>query len=150
MYDAVQWDIIFFIAGVIPLGLAMEHTGAAVLIAEMLAKSAAVLPPIAVLGLFYVVTAILTNIISNQASVVLMAPVAFESAVRIGSVPISFILAVMFAGSTAFMTPIGYQTNLLVYGPGGYRFSDYVRVGAPLQLLFAVVTTACIAVFWGV
>lgn len=56
----------------------------------------------------------------------------------------------MFAASTAFMTPIGYQTNLLVYGPDGYRFSDYVRVGAPLQLLLAVVTTVCIAVFWGV
>lgn len=84
VYDAVQWNIIFLIAGVIPLGLALENTGAAVLIAEMLAESAIVLPPIAVLGLFYVVTAILTNIISNQASVVLMAPVAsrrrYESA----------------------------------------------------------------------
>lgn len=150
VYDAVQWDIIFLIAGVIPLGLAMENTGAAVLIAEMLAESARFLPPIAVLGLFYLVTALLTNIISNQASIVLMAPVAFEAAVRIGSEPTSFILAVMFAGSTAFTTPIGYQTNLLVYNPGGYRFSDYVRVGAPLQLLLAVVTTACIAVFWGV
>jgi di/tricarboxylate transporter len=102
------------------------------------------------LGLLYLVTALLTNIISNNASVALMVPVAFEAAQRLGADAFSFILAVTFAASTAFMTPVGYQTNLFVYGPGGYRFSDYLRVGGPLQLLFAIVTTAGIAVLWGV
>jgi di/tricarboxylate transporter len=98
----------------------------------------------------YVVTALLTNVVSNNASVVLMVPVAFETALQLGAPTLSFVLAVTFAASTAFMTPVGYQTNLFVYGPGGYRFSDYIRVGGPLQALFAVVTTVGIAVIWGV
>ena len=101
------------------------------------------------LGLLYVVTALLTNVISNDASVVLTVPVAFEAAQRLGASEFSFILAVTFAASTAFMTLVGYQTNLFVYGPGGYRFTDYVKVGGPRQLLFAVATTAGIAVLWG-
>lgn len=146
----MQWDVIVLLAGVIPLGLAMENSGAAVLIADVIVGSAAALPAVAVLGLLYVVTALLTNVISNNASVVLMVPVAFEAAQRLGANAFSFILAVTFAASTAFMTAVGYQTNLFVYGPGGYRFSDYLRVGGPLQLLFAIVTTAGIAVLWGV
>ncbi|GAA0664869.1 SLC13 family permease [Natronoarchaeum mannanilyticum] len=147
-YDAVQWDVIFLLAGVIPLGIAMEETGTATLIADGVVASAELLPPIGVLGLFYVVTALLTNVVSNNASVVLMIPVAVEAATRIGADPFAFVLAVTFAASTAFMTPVGYQTNLFVYGPGGYRFSDYVRVGGPLQLLLAIVTTVGIWFFW--
>lgn len=150
VYDAVEWDVIFLLAGVIPLGIAMEQTGAADLVADLLVASADVLPAIAVLGLFYVVTAVLTNVVSNNASVVLMIPVAAEAAARLDANAFSFVLAVTFAASTAFMTPVGYQTNLFVYGPGGYKFTDYFRVGAPLQLVFAVVTTLGIAHFWGV
>jgi di/tricarboxylate transporter len=150
VYDAVQWDVIFLLAGVIPLGIAMQETGAAGLVAEFVVASAAALPIAAVLGLFYVVTALLTNIISNNASVVLMVPVAVEAArdPAVAADPFSFIMAVTFAASTAFMTPVGYQTNLFVYGPGGYRFTDYLRVGAPLQLVFAIVTTLGIMVFF--
>ena len=148
LYDAVQWDVIFLLAGVIPLGIAMEQTGTANLIADGVVASAELLPPIGVLALFYVVTALLTNVVSNNASVVLMIPVAVEAATRIGADPFAFVLAVTFAASTAFMTPVGYQTNLFVYGPGGYRFSDYVRVGGPLQLLLAIVTTVGIWFFW--
>ena len=150
MYDAVQWDVIFLLAGVIPLGIALERTGGAALLADLVVESSAQLPPVLVLGVLYVVTALLTNVISNNASVVLMIPVAFETAQRLGLDAFSFVLAVTFAASTAFMTPVGYQTNLFVYGPGGYRFTDYLRVGGPLQALFAVVTTAGIAVIWGV
>ncbi|WP_368279251.1 SLC13 family permease [Halorussus ruber] len=150
VYDAVEWDVIFLLAGVIPLGIAMEQTGAAGLIADLVVLSGDFLPPIAVLGLFYVVTAVLTNIVSNNASVVLMIPVAAEAAQQLGANAFAFVLAVTFAASTAFMTPVGYQTNLFVYGPGGYKFTDYFRVGAPLQLLFAVVTTLGIASIWGV
>ncbi|WP_121820212.1 SLC13 family permease [Halostella salina] len=150
VYDAVQWDVIVLLAGVIPLGLAMENSGAAALVADAVVASAAALPAIAVLGLLYVVTALLTNVVSNNASVVLMVPVAFEAATRLGANAFSFVLAVTFAASTAFMTPVGYQTNLFVYGPGGYRFTDYVRVGGPLQLLFAITTTLGIAAIWGV
>lgn len=149
MYDAVEWDVIFLLAGVIPLGIALEVTGGAALLADGIVAVAPSLPPIVVLGLMYVVTALLTNIISNNASVVLMIPVAVEAAVALGANPFSFVLSVTFAASTAFMTPIGYQTNLFVYGPGGYEFMDYVKAGAPLQAIFAVVTTLGIALFWG-
>ncbi|WP_137286707.1 SLC13 family permease [Halorussus salinisoli] len=150
VYDAVEWDVIFLLAGVIPLGIAMQKTGAADLIADLLVLSADFLPAIAVLGLFYVVTAVLTNIVSNNASVVLMIPVAVQAAAQLDANAFAFVLAVTFAASTAFMTPVGYQTNLFVYGPGGYKFTDYIRVGAPLQLLFAIATTLGIAAFWGV
>jgi di/tricarboxylate transporter len=89
-------------------------------------------------------------VITPVASVILLLPVAVDTATRIGAEPFSFVLAVTFAASTAFMTPVGYQTNLMVYGPGGYRFTDYVRVGAPLQALLTVVTTVGIVVLWGV
>ncbi|MBV0902376.1 SLC13 family permease [Haloarcula salina] len=149
LYDAVQWDVIFLLAGVIPLGIALQETGGADLLAELFVLAAPGLPALVVLGLMYVVTALLTNVISNNASVVLMIPVAVEAARQLDANAFAFVLAVTFAASTAFMTPVGYQTNLLVYGPGGYRFSDYLRVGAPLQAVFAVVTTLGIAYFWG-
>ncbi|SEK90274.1 SLC13 family permease [Haloferax larsenii] len=148
LYDAVQWDVIFLLAGVIPLGIAMETSGAAALLAEMVVMSGTVLPLLGVLGVFYFVTALLTNIISNNASVVLMIPVAIEAATTLGARPFSFVLAVMFAASTAFMTPVGYQTNLFVYGPGGYKFTDYIRVGGPLQLVLGIVTTLGVAYFF--
>ena len=150
LYDDIQWDVIFLLAGVIPLGLAMEETGGADLLAAAIVEAAGALPIVVVLGLMYVITALLTNVVSNNAAVVLMVPVAFESALAIGASAYAFVLAVTFAASTAFMTPVGYQTNLFVYGPGGYRFTDYLRVGTPLQVLFAVATTAGIAVLYGV
>ncbi|KOX95288.1 SLC13 family permease [Haloarcula rubripromontorii] len=154
LYDAVQWDVIFLLAGVIPLGIALQETGGADLLAELFVMGAgSVLTAggglAVVLGLMYIVTALLTNIISNNASVVLMIPVAIETARQLNANAFAFVLAVTFAASTAFMTPVGYQTNLLVYGPGGYRFTDYLKVGAPLQAVFAVATTLGIAYFWG-
>ena len=149
-YDSVSWNIVFLLAGVLPLGVAMQRTGGAEFIAAILVNSADFLPVLAVLGLFYVLTGLLANIITPVASVVLMIPIAVDTATRIGGEPFSFLLAVTFAASSAFMTPIGYQTNLMVYGPGGYRFTDYVRVGAPLQLLLAVVVTLGISVLFGI
>ncbi|MEF8788932.1 MAG: SLC13 family permease [Haloarculaceae archaeon] len=150
VYEAVQWDIVFLLAGVIPLGIALERTGGADLVADLIVGGSGSLPLLGVLGLMYLVTALLTNVISNNASVVLMIPVAFETALQVGGDPFAFVLAVTFAASTAFMTPVGYQTNLFVYGPGGYRFTDYLKVGTPLQLLFAVATTLGIAFIYGV
>jgi di/tricarboxylate transporter len=149
VYDSVQWDVIVLLAGVIPLGLAMQETGGADFLAELVVLASGTLPPLAVVGLMYLVTAVLTNIISNNAAVVLMIPVAAQVAADVGASVFAFILAVTFAASTAFMTPVGYQTNLFVYGPGGYRFTDYVKVGGPLQLLFAITTTLGIAVLYG-
>ncbi|MFP4202514.1 MAG: SLC13 family permease [Candidatus Acetothermia bacterium] len=149
VYDSVSWDIIFLLAGVIPLGMALEQTGGAELIGEAIAASARFLPSVAVLWLLYITTGLITGMISNNASVVLLIPVAVNAATRLGANPFAFVLAVTFAASTAFLTPVGYQTNLFVYGPGGYRFSDYIRIGLPLQLVLSVVTVTGIVFFWG-
>jgi di/tricarboxylate transporter len=150
VYDAVDWNVIVLLAGLLPLGLAMEQTGAAAFLAGHVVQSAGGLAPIALLGVFYLLTAGLTNVVSNNASVVLLIPVGVDVAVATGADPFAFAIAVTFAASMAFTTPMGYQTNLMVYGPGGYRFLDYVRVGAPLQLLLAVVTVLGIWGIWGV
>lgn len=150
LYSSVEWNVIFLLAGVIPLGIALQQTGAAALLGDAVASTATFLPAIGVLWVFYLATGLLTSVISNNASVVLMIPVAASAAQSIGANAFAFVLAVTFAASTAFMTPVGYQTNLFVYGPGGYTFSDFLRVGAPLQLLLSVVTVLGIAFFWGV
>lgn len=149
-YDAVSWNVIFLLAGVIPLGLAMERTGGAALIAEGLVATGAILPTVAVLLLFSLVTGILANVITPVATVVLMIPIAVDAAAQLGANGFAFLLVVMFASATSFSTPVGYQTNLMVYGPGGYEFTDFVRVGGPLQILLAVVTTVGVTLFWGV
>jgi di/tricarboxylate transporter len=148
-YDAVSWNVVFLLAGLIPLGLAMQRTGGDAVLAGALVRSAELLPPVAVLVLVYLLTAALANVITPVASVVLMIPIAVDTAARIGANELTFLLAAMFAAANAFVTPIGYQTNLMVYGPGGYRFTDYLRVGGPLQLLVAVVTTLGLVAFWG-
>jgi di/tricarboxylate transporter len=148
-YDAVNWNVIFLLAGILPLGIAMQETGGVALVASGVVALATLAPAVVTLGAFYLLTGLLANLVTPVASVVLLAPIAVDTAGRIGADPFSFLLAVTFAGSTAFMTPVGYQTNLMVYGPGGYRFTDYVRVGGPLQALLTVVTTVGIVVIWG-
>jgi len=150
LYEAVDWSVIVLLAGLIPLGLALERSGTAAYVAHLMGTAAEVLPAFGVLLLFYVVTTLLTQVISNNASVVLMIPVGVEAAQLTGANPFAFVLAVTFAASCAMLTPIGYQTNLMVYGPGGYRFGDFFRMGAPLQGLLAVVTCFGIWWLWGV
>jgi di/tricarboxylate transporter len=149
LYEGVDWSVIFLLAGVIPLGIAMTETGGAELLGAAVAATGAFLPTIAVLYLFYILTGLLTEAVSNNASAALMVPVGISTANTIGANPFAFVLAVTFAASTSFLTPIGYQTNLFVYGPGGYRFTDYFRVGAPLQVVLSAVTTLGIALFFG-
>ncbi|MFB6161512.1 MAG: SLC13 family permease [Haloferacaceae archaeon] len=149
-YDAVSWNVVFLLAGVLPLGVALQATGGDAFIAAALVGVADVVPVVVVLALFYLLTGLLANVITPVASVVLMIPVAVDTATRIGANEFAFLLAVTFAASGAFMTPIGYQTNLMVYGPGGYRFTDYLRVGAPLQLFLTLVVTAGIVALFGV
>ena len=150
VYEAVDWSVIVLLAGLIPLGMAMERSGTATYLAQVLTGAADVLSPLALLFVFYVFTSLVTQVISNNASVILMLPMAVETAELTGADPFSFVLAVTFAASCALLTPIGYQTNLMVYGPGGYRFTDFVRMGAPLQLLLAIVTCGGIWMIWGV
>lgn len=149
MYDVVDWEVIVLIAGVLPLGVAMVETGAAQYLAGFIALTSGYLPVLGVAFLFYLMATLLTNLVNDNASAVLLVPIAVELARSIGADPVSFILVVVFAAGNALMTPVGFQTNLMVFGPGGYRFSDFLRVGIPLQLLLAVVATVGISVIWG-
>lgn len=149
IYPAVDWHVIFLLAGVIPLGMALERSGGGEFLAETLVSVGAQWPPLLVLFLFYLLTAVVTNLISNNASIVLMLPVAVNAALLMDANAFAFVMAVTFASSTALLSPVGYQTNLMVYGPGGYRFTDFFRVGAPLQLLLAGVTSLGIWAIWG-
>ncbi|MBV0925088.1 SLC13 family permease [Halomicroarcula limicola] len=147
-YDAVSWNVIFLLAGLLPLGTAMQATGGAAFVGDLLSGAAVVLPPLMLLALFYLLSAVVASVITPVATIVLMAPIAVATATEIGVAGFPFLLVVTFAVATAFLTPVGYQTNLMVYGPGGYRFTDYVRVGAPLQLLLCVVTTVAVSIVW--
>jgi di/tricarboxylate transporter len=146
---AVRWDVIILLAGLIPLGTAFSNTGGDAYLASLIVGAAPGVPLVLVLILMYVMTMLVTNLISNQASVILLIPVALQVAQSVGADPFSLALAVTFAASTAFMTPMGYQTNLFVLGPGGYTYRDYLRLGAPLQVLLAIVTPLSIAMIWG-
>lgn len=149
LHESVSWDVIFLLAGVIPLGLAMQKSGAAELLANMLAKTGDHMHPLLLLMLFYVFTTILTEIISNNASIVLIAPIALSVADKLMLNPITFLLVVMFAASTSFLSPIGYQTNTMVFGAGNYKFSDFIKVGAPLNIILLFLSSLLIAYFWG-
>ncbi|MGF1496048.1 MAG: SLC13 family permease [Elainellaceae cyanobacterium] len=134
LYGAVRWDIIFLLAGLIPFGIAMEKSGTTRWLADHLLAAGGELSGYWILLLFYLATSILTEILSNNASVVLMLPIAVEVAKSLDINPFALMFTVTFAASNSYMTPIGYQTNTMVYGPGGYRFTDFTRVGAPLSL----------------
>ncbi|CCQ63790.1 sulfur deprivation response regulator [Crocosphaera watsonii WH 0401] len=149
IYGAVRWDIIFLLAGLIPLGIAMETSGTNKLIAEYIVSLGSYLPNYLILVIFYFFTSLLTEVLSNNAAVLLMLPVAAEVAKNLGLNPISFMLVVMFAASNSYMTPIGYQTNTMVYGPGGYRFLDFTRVGLPLTLIFTFIVPLLIIFVYG-
>ena len=148
MYSSVSWDVIFLLAGVIPLGIAMTKSGAADLLGGLLATHAAGWHPVLLLMALYAVTTMLTELVSNNASVVILVPIAISLGQILGVDIFALCLAVIFAASTSFLTPIGYQTNTMIFGTGLYRFTDFAKVGAPLNLLLMVVTSCSIWWLW--
>ena len=149
LYGAVRWDVIFLLAGLIPLGTAMDNSGATQWLADNLLIIGGNLNGYWILLFFFVITSLLTEILSNNASVVLLIPIAVKVAESLDLNPVAMMFAVTFAASNSFMTPIGYQTNTMVYSPGGYKFGDFFRVGAPLNLLMAIVTPLLIIWLYG-
>ena len=149
IYSAVRWDVIFLLAGLIPLGIAMNNSGATTWLADNLIFLGGNLSGYWILTFFYLTTSLLTEILSNNASVVLMLPIAVEVAKTLELNPLAFMFAVTFAASTSFMTPIGYQTNTMVYGPGNYKFLDFTRFGVCLNLLLTTFTPLLIVIIYG-
>lgn len=147
-YQDVDWQVLVLLGSILPLGLAMQSTGAAELLAAHFLALTRPLGPVGVLFAFYLLTSVLTEVISNAAAAVVLTPFALAMAVSLEVSPMPFVIAVMLAASNSFMTPVGYQTNTFIYGPGGYRFSDFARVGAPLALLFAITAAFVVPVFF--
>jgi di/tricarboxylate transporter len=148
VYRAVDWKVILMLAGLLPLGTAIETTGAARLLSDFVVAVFGYFGPWALLAALYLCTSIFTEVMSNAATAVLLAPIAIGAAASLGVDSRPFLVAVAFAASSSFMTPVGYQTNTLIYGPGAYRFSDFVRVGTPLNVLFWILATLLIPQFW--
>lgn len=147
-YAAIEWNVLFLLAGMLALSIAMEKTGTSTMLAGGIVDVFGAMGPRALVAAFFGATMLLTSVMSNQATVALLIPVAITTAYSIDANPRTFIFAVMFAASSSFMTPVGYQTNTMIYGPGQYTFNDFLRVGTPLSLIFWVLGTLLIPWFW--
>jgi di/tricarboxylate transporter len=147
-YHAINWQVIFLLAGILPLGIAMHKSGAAGFIAERAVGAVGDMGPVAVLAVVYLMTSVMTDTMSNNAAAVLLAPIAISTAEQIGVDPRPFLMAITFAASTGFSTPVGYQTNTMIYNPGGYKYTDFLRTGVPLSILFWILSVTFIPRFW--
>jgi len=148
VYDAVDWPVIVLLGAMIPIGGALESSGATMLIAGGLVKLSAGLPVWAILGLLLIITMTLSDVMNNAATAVVMAPISVGIAERLAVNPDSFLMAVAVGASCAFLTPIGHQNNTLILGPGGYRFGDYWRMGLPLEVIIVIVAVPMLLWIW--
>lgn len=147
-YHAIEWRILILIFGMLALGQSMDKTGTAALIADLVVHNLAPFGPLVVLSLVYLLTSALTEVMSNNAAAILLTPIAIGLAEQLGVDARPFVVAVMFAASASFATPIGYQTNTFVYNAGGYRFTDFIKVGLPLNVVFWAASTFIIPMIW--
>jgi di/tricarboxylate transporter len=147
-YRAIEWKAVFLIAGMIPLGIAMQKTGAASFVATWMVGILGVYGPTAVMAGLYVLTSLTSQVMPNPAAAVLLAPIALNTANDLGISPYTLMMTVAVAASAAFLSPVSHPANLLVMGPGGYRFSDYIKVGLPLTLVVLVVVVLVMPIFW--
>ncbi|EDY84722.1 Citrate transporter superfamily [Verrucomicrobiia bacterium DG1235] len=147
-YAAIEWKSVFLIAGMLPLGLAIERSGAAELLAQGVLSSVGGYGPWVVIGALYLITAAATTIIPTAALVVLMAPIVIKSCNDLGIPPQTGMMAIAMAASASFTSPISHPANILVMGPGGYRFIDYIKVGAPLAIIVFIVVMLALPFFW--
>jgi len=148
VYSEINWPVVILIGSLIPLGLALETTGATEVVADLVLNAGDGLPPVLILLIVMMATMALTDVINNSAAAVVVAPVAIEVAQRLGVSPDPFLIGVAIAASSAFLTPIGHHNNTLVMGPGGYSFGDYWRMGLPLEVVILAVSIPMILVVW--
>jgi di/tricarboxylate transporter len=151
-YSSIHWQVIIVIAAFLPMGAAIQRTGLDIMIGDAIGSIVNLFPenliPYFLLAIIYLITMILTEIASNAATAIIMTPITLTLAASFGFDPKPFIFAVCYAASASFITPVGYQTNLMVFGPGGYRYSDYIRVGLPLGVILWIVSVAIIPMIW--
>ncbi len=147
-YQSIDWKVIFLLGGILPLGLALQQSGTAAWLTNTIMKPLIEMGPVAILAALYIITALLTETMSNNAAAILLAPIALSIAATLNVNPRPFLIAITFAASTSFATPIGYQTNTMVYAPGGYRFYDFTLVGLPLNFIFWIAATLLIPRLW--
>jgi di/tricarboxylate transporter len=147
-FTFVEGQLLALIFGMLAVGAALDHSGAARLLVGWVSPILQEMPPRMVIFTVYFMAMLLTEMVSNNAVGVIFTPVAIELGLALGIDPRAMVVAVMFAASAAFSTPIGYQTNMLVYGPGGYRFTDYLRVGIPLNITLAITASIVIPLIW--
>ena len=151
-YQSIHWQVIVLIAALIPLGIVIQNTGTASLIGDsildLVQKFSYASQPYILLGLIYFITMILTEVSSNTATAIIMTPIVLSITSTVGIDPRPFIFSVCFASSASFSTPVGYQTNLMVYGSGGYKFSDFIKVGIPLSITFWITAIIFIPIIW--
>ena len=145
---SVDWSTLVAIAASFGVGLALEKSGLALMVASHLTNITRPYGPIAALAALYFATMVLNELVSNNASAALSFPFSLQAARALGVSDRPFMIAVALAGSLAFASPIGYQCHMMVYGPGGYRFRDFVRVGVPLNLLCWIIAVILIPIFW--
>ena len=147
-YRAVSWSSVVLVAAMLPLGQALQKTGGAALVADGMVGALGDLSPLALLAGVFLLTSLFSQVISNTATTVLVAPVVLQTAADLGLSPEPFLMIVAVSASSACLTPIATPTNLMVLSPGGYRFGDYLRVGAPLMLLYLVVSLVLVPWIW--
>jgi di/tricarboxylate transporter len=147
-YRSIEWKAIFLIAGMLPLGIAMEHSGAAGLLAEGVVNLVGAYGALAVMAGLFVLAAVASQVMPNPAVAVLLAPIAFNTANGLGVSPYPMMMAVAVSASAAFLSPVGHPANVLIMGPGGYRFSDYLKMGIPLTLVVLLVSLLVVPIIW--
>jgi di/tricarboxylate transporter len=147
-YQSIEWKSVFLVAGMLPMGTAMAKTGAATLLANALVHLLGSTGPLALFAGLWVLAVLLTQAMNGAAVSAILAPIAIQAAQPLGANPRSLAMGVALATSMAFLTPLGHPVNILVMGPGGYRFRDFVRVGLPLTLLLTILVFLLLPVFW--
>jgi di/tricarboxylate transporter len=147
-FSFVDGRLLTLIFAMLAIGAALESSGAVALIVNAIAPSLSLLPPFLLVWAVYLLTSVLTELVSNNAVAVVVTPIAVGLAQAMGIDPRPLVVAVMVAASASFATPIGYQTNMLVYGPGGYKFTDFLRVGIPLNLSIGLLASVLIPFIW--
>jgi di/tricarboxylate transporter len=147
-YESVDWRTVFLVAGMLTLGLAMEETGTARYLADLMLGSIGTYGPLATLAGVYLLAALVTQPMSNAAAIVLIVPIALDIALGLDANYKTFAMAVVIGAATSFLSPVGHKANILVFGPGGYRFTDYARVGALLTIALLIVSMIFLPIFW--